>query len=80
MNPTPIPRPRRPLSIVSRRRLNGGTEYQVRWNNGRDSVGHLFHASHSQFVKHFFVVSLVTGVRDSRDLFRDPYLIIREVY
>lgn len=33
--PTRIVRPGRPLWIISSRRLNSGTEYQVHWNNGR---------------------------------------------
>ena len=35
--PTPVLRPRRPLCIVSRQHGNSGVEYQVHWNNGRNS-------------------------------------------
>ena len=36
--PTPILRPRRPLWIVFGKRVSGGTEYKVHWNNGKYSV------------------------------------------
>lgn len=37
MMATPILRPRRPLWIISRRRVDSGVEYQVHWNSGRNS-------------------------------------------